>query len=92
MNVTTDGPKQGRAFLLLPVMRRSWWEARPEPKHPNEQCAVAATKSKTRWCSSQRDVELMTEKQILSSKSTPRLEQADDEHSERMQDRNHRSQ
>ena len=36
------------------------------------------------------DVELMTEKQILSFKPAPRLEQVGDEHSERVQDRKHR--
>ena len=37
-------------------------------------------------------VELMAEKQILSFKPAPRLEQVGDKHSERMQDRKHRSQ
>jgi hypothetical protein len=34
----------------------------------------------------------MAEKQILGFKPGPRLEQVGDEHSERVQDRNHRSQ
>jgi hypothetical protein len=48
--------------------------------------------SKTRWCPSQSDVELMTEKQILGFKSAPRLEQVGYKHSKRVQDRKHRSQ
>jgi PRC-barrel domain len=48
--------------------------------------------SKTRWCPPQSDVELMTEKQILGFKSAPRLEQVGYKHSERVQDRKHRSQ
>jgi hypothetical protein len=34
----------------------------------------------------------MAKKQVLSLKSAPRLEQVDDEHSERVQDRKHRFQ
>src|SRR5438128_4120045 len=39
----------------------------------------------------QGDAELMTEKQVLGLKPAPRLEQVGDEHSERVQDRKHRS-
>lgn len=67
-------------------------QARPEPGHPNEQRAVTATQSKTRWRPPQSDVELMTEKQILCFKPTSRLEQIGDEHSERVQERKHRFQ
>ena len=49
-------------------------QARPEPGHGDEQGTVTAAKSKTRWCSPQSDVELMTEKQILSFKPGPRPE------------------
>jgi hypothetical protein len=48
--------------------------------------------SKTRWCPPQSNVELMVEKQILGFKSSPRLKQVGDEHSERVQDRKHRCQ
>ena len=54
--------------------------------------AITAAQSKTRWCPPQGDVELMAKKQILSFKPAPRLEQVGDEHSERVQDRKHRSQ
>jgi len=46
----------------------------------------------TRWCAPQSDGQLMTEKQIFSLKPASRLEQVGDEHSEGMQNRNHRSQ
>jgi hypothetical protein len=39
----------------------------------------------------QTDVELMAQKQVLGLKPTPRLEQIADEHTERVQDRKHRS-
>ena len=56
-----------------------------------ELAAGAAAQSKTRWRAPQGDAELMTEKQVLGLKPAPRLEQVDDEHSERVQDRKHRS-
>jgi hypothetical protein len=43
----------------------------------------------TRLCPPQSNVELMAEKQVLSFKPTPRLEQISDEYSERLQDRKH---
>jgi len=55
-------------------------------------CAITAAQPKTRWCPPQSNIELMTEKQILGFKPTPRLEQISDEHYERMQDRKHRCQ
>jgi hypothetical protein len=67
-------------------------QVRPEQGHPYEQRAISVAQSKTRWCPAQSDVELMTEKQILGFKPVPRLEQVGDEHYERVQDRNHRSQ
>ena len=67
-------------------------EVGPESGHPYEQCAITAAQSKTRWHLPQCNIELMTEKQILGFKPTSRLEQVDDDHSERMQDRKHRSQ
>jgi hypothetical protein len=67
-------------------------QARPEPGHPYQQRSVTAAKSKKRWCPPQSDIKLMTEKQILGFKPAPRLEQVDDEHSERVQDCKHHSQ
>jgi hypothetical protein len=49
-------------------------KARPEPRHPGEQGAVTFAQSTTRRRPPQCDVELMTEKQILSFKPAPRLE------------------
>jgi hypothetical protein len=40
----------------------------------------------------QSDIKLMTDKQILSFKPAPRLEQVSDEHSKHAQDRKHYSQ
>ena len=51
---------------------------------------VTAAQSKTRRRTPQGDAELMTEKQVLGLKPAPRLEQVGDEHSERVQDCNHR--
>jgi hypothetical protein len=67
-------------------------KARPEPGHPYEQRAIAATQSETRWCPPQSDDKLMAEKQILNLKPAPRLEQVGYEQSERVQDCKHRSQ
>ena len=67
-------------------------QARPELGHPYKQCAITAAKSKTRRCPPQSDVELMSEKQVLGFKPPPRLEQINDEHSEREHDRKHRFQ
>ena len=64
-------------------------KARPKSRHPYEQRAITAKQSETRWRPPQSDGQLMAEKQILSLKSAPRLEQISDKHSERMQDRKH---
>ena len=56
-------------------------KTRPKPRHPYEQRAITATQSETRWCPPQSDGLLMAEKQILSLKPAPRLEQVCDEHS-----------
>ena len=67
-------------------------KARPKPGHPYEQRAIATAQSKTRWCPPQSDGKLVAEKQILSFKPAPRLEQVGYQHSERVQDCKHRSQ
>ena len=67
-------------------------KARPKPRHPYEKSAITAAQSKTRRCLPQSDGQLMAEKQILSLKPAPRLEQVGDEHSEGVQDCQHRSQ
>src|SRR5260370_5743204 len=66
-------------------------QARPEPGHPYQQRPVTAAQSKTRRRAPQGDAELMKKKQVLGLKPAPRLEQVGDEHSERVQDRKHRS-
>jgi hypothetical protein len=65
---------------------------KPARCHRYEQRAIAAAQSKTRWCSPQSDGKLMAEKQILNFKPASRLEQIDDQDSERVQDCKHRSQ
>jgi hypothetical protein len=67
-------------------------KARPNSGHQYEQRAVAAEQSEPRRCPPQSDGELVAKKQILSLKPAPRLEQASDKYSERMQDRKQRSQ
>ena|SRR6476469_4581716 len=75
--------------LRLNDVRRTE-QARPEPGHPDQQGPITAAQSKTRWRTPQGDTELMTKKQVLDFKPSPRLEQVDAEHSERMQEREHR--
>jgi hypothetical protein len=50
----------------------------------------AVPDSKTTRCAPQGDAELMAKEQVLRFKPTRRLEEVDDEHCERMQERGHR--
>src|SRR5262249_49810731 len=59
--------------------------------HPDQQGAVTAAQSKTRRRTPQGDAKLMAEEQILGFKPARRLEEVNDEHCERMQEREHRS-
>jgi hypothetical protein len=54
-------------------------KARPKPRHPYEQRAIRPMQSKTRRRPPQSNDQLMAEKQILSLKPAPRLEQVGDE-------------
>jgi hypothetical protein len=65
-------------------------QARPEPSHPDQQSPVTSAQSKTRRRTPKGDVELMAKKQVLRFKPAWRLEEVDDEHCERMQEREHR--
>src|SRR5262249_13718261 len=76
--------------LWLNDLRRTE-QARPEPGHPDQQGPVTAAQSKTRRRTPQGDAELMAKEQVLRFKPTRRLEEVDDEHCERMQEREHRS-
>jgi hypothetical protein len=49
-------------------------KARPEPDHPDEQRAISAAQSKTRWWPPQNNGKLMAEKHILGFKPALRLE------------------
>src|SRR6266480_5327353 len=65
-------------------------QARPEPGHPYQQRPVTAAQSTARRCLPQSDVELITEKQVLSFNPASRLEYVGDEHHEQVQNRKHR--
>src|SRR5262249_5289263 len=66
-------------------------QARPAPGHPDQQGSVTAARSETRRCTPQGDAELMAQEQVLRFKTVRRLEEVDDEHCKRMQEREHRS-
>jgi hypothetical protein len=80
-------PKDGLRLNHPGRAEQAW----PEPGHPYQQRPITAVQSNTRRRTPQGDAELMTEKQVLGFKPAPRLEQIGDEHSERVQDRKHRS-
>src|SRR5262249_24867457 len=65
-------------------------QARPEPGQPHHQGPVTAAQSKARRRTPQGDAELMAKEQVLNLKSARRLEEVDDEHCERKQEREHR--
>jgi hypothetical protein len=85
--------RQNREFQRR---NREFYQSKPKSSPDGvfgtHKCAITAAQPKTRWCPPQSNIELMTEKQILGFKPTPRLEQISDEHYERMQDRKHRCQ
>src|SRR5262249_46646065 len=81
---------QAKDGLRLNDIRRTE-QARPEPGQPHYQGPVTAAQSKPRRRTPQGDVELMAEEQVFDFKPAPRLERVDAEHSERMQEREHRS-
>src|SRR5262249_31175752 len=74
--------------LRLNDLRRTE-QARPAPGHPDQQGAVTAAKTRRR--TPQGDAKLMAEEQVLGFKPARRLEEVNDEHCERMQEREHRS-
>ena len=64
-------------------------QARPQQRHPYQQCAVASLQLQTRQSPPQGDVELMTEAQNLGFKSRPRLEQVSDKRCKQPKERDH---
>jgi hypothetical protein len=82
-------PSQNRLRLDHPHRAK---KAPPELSHPYKQDAIAAAKPETRSWPPKSDVELMAKKQVFGFKPTARLEQVDGKHSERVEDRKHRSQ
>jgi hypothetical protein len=77
--------------LRLNDLRRTE-QARPAPRHPDQQGPVTAAQLKTRRRTPQGDAELMAEEQVLGLKPARRLEEVNDEHCDRMQEREHCSQ
>jgi hypothetical protein len=77
---------------LVVTSLSSIWAGRfaPELRHPYQQRPVTAAQSRTKRRMPQGDAELMTEKQVLGFKPASRLEQVGDEHSERVEDCEHR--
>src|SRR5262249_8715745 len=76
--------------LRLNDMRRTE-QARPEPGEPHHQGPVTAAQSKTRRRTPQGDAELMAKEQVLRFKPARGLEEVNDEHCERIKEREHRS-
>jgi hypothetical protein len=68
-------PAQDRSRLNDPDQTE---QARPHLGQPYQQRAITAPQPDTCRSSSQCDVELMTEKEVLGLKSAPRLEQIGD--------------
>src|SRR5262249_31534579 len=75
--------------LRLNDLRRTE-QPRPGPGHPDQQGPVTAAQSKARRCTPQGDAELMAKEQGLGFEPAWRLKEVDDEHCERMQEREHR--
>src|SRR5262249_54236419 len=75
--------------LRLNDMRRTE-QAWPESGQPHHQGPVTAAQSKARRRTPQGDAELMGKEQVLDFKSPRRLEEVNNEHCERMQEREHR--
>src|SRR5271157_2653959 len=64
-------------------------QARPQPGHPHQQRAVATPQRQTCRSPSQSNIELMTEKENLGFKPTPRLEQVGDKRCKQAENREH---
>jgi hypothetical protein len=65
-------------------------QAWPEPSHPYQNRPVTPTQPQTMRRTPQGNIELMPKKEILDFKPARRLEPVDDEHSNRVQDCEHR--
>ncbi len=66
-------------------------QARPQPRHPHQQCAVAAPQRQTCRTVPQCNIELMTQKEVLCFKPTRRLKQIDDKYCKQAEDREHQT-
>jgi hypothetical protein len=65
-------------------------QAWPEPRYPHHQGPVTPPQPQTLRRSSQDNVELVTQKEVLNFKPASRLEQIGDKCSEQVDDRKHR--
>ena len=82
----------------MPPQDRRWLnnldrteQARPQPRHPYQQCAVASLQLQTGRSPPQGDIELMTETQELDFKSRSRLEQVGNKRCEQAEERDHQT-
>ena len=66
-------------------------QARSQPRHPHQQCAVAAPQRQTCRTVPQFYIELMTQKEVLCFKPTRRLKQIDDKYCKQTEDREHQT-
>jgi hypothetical protein len=79
-------PQDGGRLHNSSQSQQAW----PEPRHPHHQCPVTPPQPQALWRSSQDNVELMTQKEVLNFKPAPRLEQIGDKYSKQVDDRKHR--
>jgi len=80
-------PPQYRVRLNNPNRLEQAW---PKPAHPYQQRPVAPTQLQTMRCPPERDVELVTKKEILDVHLPPRLEPVGDEDHEQVENGKHR--
>src|SRR5436190_9656882 len=78
-------PQDGGGLHNLSQSQQAW----PEPRHPDHKGPVTPPQPQTSRWSSQDNVELMTQKEILDFKPAPRLEQIGDKCSKQVDDRKH---
>jgi hypothetical protein len=79
-------PQDGGRLHNSSQSQQTW----PEPRHPDHQGPVTPPQPQTLRRSSQDNVELMTQKEVLNFKPAPRLEQIADKCSKQVDDRKHR--
>src|SRR5258707_8407929 len=89
---TRDAPHFGFSLLICRMRSRNSRSIFGRPARFRDfqrQNAVKPARCQ-RWCTPQGDAKLMAKEQVLRFKSARRLEKVNDEHCERMQEREHR--